>query len=228
MQGNDWAEFYLNNAYKAFLQIVIYAPASGGINAAGFRPFNSYNYCVTMALLLQAKHFLAGTYMRYILIIVVLGLLPATNSFAQTAKPRMVKFSEVQELFTAENDTVYVINFWATWCAPCVKELPYFEDARKQFADKKVRILLVNLDFKKEYENRVVPFVHRKKLKNEVWFLDESDPNNYIDKVSAQWSGAIPFTVIYNAKSGSKGGFEKTLTRQELINEINKELTRIK
>lgn len=160
--------------------------------------------------------------------IVFLFFIFSLKLHAQENTVRSVKFAKLEKILHAETDTLYVVNFWATWCVPCVKELPYFEAAKAQFADNKVRILLVNLDFKKELQSRVVPFVHKKKLKNEVWFLDESDPNSYIDKVSPHWSGAIPFTLFYNARLGSKAAFEKSLSQQQLTDEINKELNRIK
>ncbi|MGZ5283531.1 MAG: TlpA disulfide reductase family protein [Bacteroidia bacterium] len=158
--------------------------------------------------------------MRRLIYFLCLYLLFTVEAFAGD-KPRIVKFAELEKILSAKSDTLYVINFWATWCAPCVKELPYFEEAKNEVAGKKVRILLVNLDFKKEFESRVVPFVEKKKLQNEVWFLDESNPNSFIDKVSTAWSGAIPFTLMYNAKTVKKTAYETSFTKQELIEKIH-------
>src|SRR5690606_6809447 len=52
-----------------------------------------------------------------------------------------------KKYFQKKNDSIYVINFWATWCKPCIKELPAFEKIASEYADKKVKVLLVSLDF---------------------------------------------------------------------------------
>ncbi|HSY61235.1 MAG TPA: TlpA disulfide reductase family protein, partial [Cytophaga sp.] len=78
-----------------------------------------------------------------------------------------------------ENDTLYVVNFWATWCGPCVAELPYFEQAAKTYAGKKIKIILINLDFSSE-EAKVAAFIKKRNLQNEVYQLNAADPNKWI------------------------------------------------
>jgi len=114
--------------------------------------------------------------------------------------PVYTKFEALEPLFHQENDSVYVINFWATWCKPCVEELPYFEDLHKKYKDQKVRVVLVSLDFPRQIEKKVLPFVEKHQLQSDVVVLAETNSNNFIDKVDPTWSGAIPVTVIYNAK----------------------------
>lgn len=114
--------------------------------------------------------------------------------------PVYTSFEAIEPLFQQKNDTTYVINFWATWCKPCVEELPYFEDLHKNYSNQKVRVILVSLDFPRQIESKVVPFVAKHQLRSDVVVLAETNSNNYIDKVDPGWSGAIPVTVIYNAK----------------------------
>lgn len=102
-----------------------------------------------------------------------------------------------KEVLQSHNDTTYVVNFWATWCAPCVKELPYFEEVTERMNDEKVKVILVSLDFPKHYQKKLVPFIKKHDLKSEVVVLDDSRPNDWIDKVDPSWSGAIPITVFY-------------------------------
>lgn len=106
-------------------------------------------------------------------------------------------FEGLEPIFRKENDTTYVINFWATWCAPCVKELPYFEELNQQYQEEKLKVILVSLDFKRQIEKQLIPFLQKHKLSSEVVVLVDPDANSWIDKVHPDWSGAIPATYIY-------------------------------
>lgn len=99
--------------------------------------------------------------------------------------------------FDHDNDTTYVVNFWATWCAPCVAELPYFEALRAKYQGQKYRQILVTLDFKKQVDSRVIPFIQKESIQSEVVLLADGKANKWIDRVDPSWSGAIPITVIY-------------------------------
>ncbi len=93
-------------------------------------------------------------------------------------------------------DTVYVINFWATWCAPCVQELPEFNAVYDRYADKPVKVLMVSLDFKEDYPNKLAMFIKRKNLRPEVAWLMDTDPNIFIPRIEETWQGSIPATLI--------------------------------
>lgn len=107
-------------------------------------------------------------------------------------------FDSLESLFHQKNDTTYVINFWATWCGPCVEELPYFEYMNKTYLDEKVKVVLVSLDSKKNIDSKLRPFIQREKLMSHVVALTDIDYNTWIDKVNPEWDGAIPATIIYN------------------------------
>ena len=117
--------------------------------------------------------------------------------------PVYQKFSELEPIFHFDNDTTYVINFWATWCKPCIVELPYFESLHEKYRSEKVRVVLVSLDFPSKIESKLVPYVEKKGLQSTVVALLDGKFNDWIDKVSPEWSGAIPVTYIY------KGGTHK-------------------
>jgi len=97
-----------------------------------------------------------------------------------------------------EDENVYVINFWATWCAPCIKELPYFEKLNAE--NKNVKVILVSLDSKKDLDKKLIPFIEKRKLKSKVLLLADKDYNSWLSKVDADWSGAIPATLLLNGK----------------------------
>ena len=132
-----------------------------------------------------------------------------------TADVEVIKFTGLQQIFTKKSDKLQVINFWATWCAPCIKELPYFEAAGKTYSDK-IEVTLISLDFVEDLDRRVKPFVSKRKLESKVVLLDEIDYNSWIDKVDPSWSGAIPATFVINPKTGKRKFVEKELEKGEL------------
>ena len=128
-------------------------------------------------------------------------------------------FEELQTYFeTKDSNKTYVVNFWATWCAPCVKELPYFEELNSNYSNQNVEVILVSLDFPKQIQSKLIPFLEKKGLRSEVVVLDDVDSNSWIPKVNEEWSGAIPATVIYN-KNKAKF-YERSFNYQELETEL--------
>jgi thiol-disulfide isomerase/thioredoxin len=151
--------------------------------------------------------------MRLLIIIIALELIQLRAS-GQEQYPEVMDYNGFESLFLAESDTLFVINFWATWCKPCVAELPYFEKIDQDYRSQKVRVLLVSLDFVEDIETRLIPFIEKKGIKSRVILLDESNPNDFIDRVHSQWTGAIPATLI--RKREEYQFYEKSFTYEEL------------
>ena len=148
-------------------------------------------------------------------------LLIAVVAVANGQSVEVIKVPDLQQLMEQESEEVQVINFWATWCAPCIKELPYFEKARESYADK-IKVHLVSLDFADQLE-KVNRFASRKALKSNLYLLDNVDYNSWINKVDPSWTGAIPATLIINPKTGKRKFVESEMKEEEL-NAIIKEL----
>ncbi len=129
-------------------------------------------------------------------------------------------FDGVKKYLNLENETVYVVNFWATWCAPCVKELPYFEELGAVYKDKNVEIILISLDFPKHYESKLKPFLKKHDINSKVIVLNDTDMNTWIPQVNEEWSGAIPATLIYN--KDRRQFYEQSFNFEELKIEVDK------
>ncbi len=149
-------------------------------------------------------------------------------SFAANAQRDVpvMKFSDLENRLFMNDGNTWVINFWATWCAPCVKEMPYFEKIGEEFSEKNVKVLLVSLDFIGHLENRVLPFLQEYNIASEVILLNDPRANAWIPIVSDEWSGALPATLIYN--KNYRRFYEKTFTYSELQSAVEEALITIK
>lgn len=140
------------------------------------------------------------------------------TSEARDVPLKVYNFEELKPLLTTTNDTIYVVNFWATWCKPCIKELPYFDDLTARYSDKQVEVLLVSLDFPKKYDSHLKPYIAEHNLKSTVVALNDPDSNAWIPQVDSTWSGAIPATLIFN--KNKRKFYEQTFTYETLEAEV--------
>jgi thiol-disulfide isomerase/thioredoxin len=147
-------------------------------------------------------------------LLIIMLLLAGLNASAQKAE--VVSLSQLKERLSASSDNIVVVNFWATWCAPCVKEMPLFE---KLTAEKRsnVKVILVSMDLDLDpNQEKVQKFVTRKNLQSEVLMLNEKNPSSWIDQIDKHWSGALPATIIVNQKTGQRKFVEKELHEGDL------------
>lgn len=105
-------------------------------------------------------------------------------------------FDSMEKEIFINNDTTYVINFWATWCKPCVKELPYFENLNNKYVGQKIKVILISLDFKNQIESKLKPFIEKGNYKSKIVLLLDNKYNTWIEKVDSNWSGSIPATLL--------------------------------
>jgi thiol-disulfide isomerase/thioredoxin len=130
----------------------------------------------------------------------------------------VMDYDELKPLLHLDNDTTYVVNFWATWCLPCVKELPYFVQLDSVYANKPVKLLLVSLDFKKDYLRKLQPFVVERNLEDHVVVLEDNRADYWISDIHPDWSGALPSTLVFNGKE--RRFYERTFHGVEELKEI--------
>lgn len=148
--------------------------------------------------------------MRYIFLLLIIAI-----GFPTIAQPKVVKLSELEKLIKTPSDKIQVINFWATWCGPCVKEMPLIEKVGQERTD--IRITLVSMDLElDENPDKVFRFAERKQLKSDVLILDAPDINSWIDRIEKEWNGSLPATIVINTKTGKRTFAGKELKEGEL------------
>lgn len=121
-----------------------------------------------------------------------------TTAQGSTYVPKELSPENVGLHLAKNNDTLYVTNFFATWCGPCMKEIPSFKNKMQELKDKPVKFTFVNLDDKNDWDTAVKDFVVENNLGANVILLDgQKLDQNFFSKNFKQWNGgSIPFTFM--------------------------------
>ena len=137
---------------------------------------------------------------------------------------KSVKITDVEKII-AESKTPLIVNMWATWCKPCIEELPYFlvfvnkYNASKGTADS-IQLLLVSFDFALSFPDGIAKFAAKRNINAPIVWLDETNADYFCPKIDAKWSGAIPATLFINNKSGYRNFVEEQISHDQLKDEI--------
>lgn len=157
------------------------------------------------------------------LLTVILG---SALRMSQAQVPQVIKIGELQKILSSTSDTTYVVNFWATWCVPCVKEFPAFQALADKYKDGKVQVVMVSLDFASEKDKTLIPFLTKHPISGQLVLLDEPDYNSWIDQVERSWGGEIPVTLIVNGAKGIRSFFDHDFTPQSLQETFTKTINK--
>ena len=163
--------------------------------------------------------------MKYLMIIFAFTLLTGCNAQENENVLKTVNYDQLKSVIQKNDGKLYVVNFWATWCKPCVEELPGFMAVNEQFKnDPNFKMILVSMDNKRQLDTKVKKFIRDNHIDADVYLLDDLQRmNEWIPATDESWSGAIPATVFY--KNGKKILFrELQMTQYELEDAINENL----
>jgi thiol-disulfide isomerase/thioredoxin len=152
---------------------------------------------------------------NFIILFVVFSVISITKCLGQN-KVIPTSWAGIQKRIHNTQDSILIINFWATWCRPCVAELPHFQRLQQETKDQKIQIWLVSLDEIKELKTVVVPFVKKKKLTPKIFILTDRDQNELISQIDANWMGAIPSTLIINTNTKQRVFIQEELNYNTL------------
>lgn len=158
--------------------------------------------------------------MRLLLAVIISGTIGLASLQAQ--KIEKIGIPELEKILASPADELYVVNFWATWCPPCVTELPHFEKLSKEYEGKGVKFILVSLDFPSQIETKLIPFLEKNRITAEVKVMTNLDYNSWIEKVDEGWQGNIPVTLFFNNSKNIKYFHPSEVTEKELRDLITK------
>ncbi len=161
-----------------------------------------------------------ASFLRWTIFLMLCCWATVTKSFSQEKKVEEIKFEHLQKSLNRLSDTTYVVHFWATWCRPCIEEMPVFEQLRKEYSTKKMKFLFVSLDFPSDLMNKVKPFLTKNNINAQVLLLDEPDYNAWIDLVDKEWSGSIPATLLLNTTMRKRKFFVGNVKLPEFSDEL--------
>ncbi len=153
------------------------------------------------------------------LLVIVLVALCTTSTNAQEIKK--VKINELVKMIDTSSVPL-VINFWASWCAPCIKEIPWFEKSVAAFKDQNVKLILVSLDFAEDYPKGIAAFAKKNNYQSTIVWLDETNADEFCPKIDEKWDGAIPVTLMVNKQRKYRQFFAQQLPEQRLVQELQK------
>lgn len=154
--------------------------------------------------------------MKASLLAICFGLIAFTLSAQQVKK---AKINDIVEYFE-KSDHPVIISFWATWCLPCIHEIPYFQQTVKKYQDKKVELILVSLDFKESFPRAIETFVKKNQYTASFFWLDETNADQFCPRIDPKWDGSIPATLFVNNKTNYRKFYDRQLTPLQVEAEI--------
>ncbi|XOV92622.1 MAG: TlpA family protein disulfide reductase [Bacteroidota bacterium] len=146
--------------------------------------------------------------------ILFLALIAGRLSYGQEIN--LISLESLNGIINTPDNKLKVINFWASWCRPCILEIPYFEAVDKSQA----KVYFVTVDHPEDME-KAMKMVERIQVKSPVFLLNERDTDKYIKSISIDWSGAIPATLFVDAR-GRRYFHEQAFDKPELDKFVKK------
>ncbi|HEY6977405.1 MAG TPA: TlpA disulfide reductase family protein [Chitinophagaceae bacterium] len=150
--------------------------------------------------------------MKLVLLILIISI-----AFAHRGLAQQIRKAKIEDItgYIQKSDHPLIVTFWATWCKPCIEELPLLQQTARQNKSAKVELVMVSLDFPEAYPKDILDFVNKKNISATFFWLDETDADHFCPAIDKKWQGSIPATLFVNGKNNYRKFFEKKITPEE-------------
>lgn len=137
---------------------------------------------------------------------------------AETAAPKISKAdaAAIAKLVKDAEGKVLVLNFWATWCPPCVAEMPDLVKFYEEMDKDQVAFVSLSADDPEGSEEVIGKFNEETGVTFPVYVLDTRAPDALHGALRTEVSGALPTTIIYNKQGKVVHVWERDTTQEEL------------
>lgn len=149
------------------------------------------------------------------------SVVQAQSQSPAQSRVQKIKVTELQD-YIAKSDHPLIINFWATFCVPCNKEIPYFQSTVARYRDQGVELILVSLDLPDYYPVKIGDFAQKQGYTSKLLWLNETNADYFCPRVDPHWSGGIPCSLFIDNKTHYRRFFDRQLTEPQVSLEIKK------
>jgi peroxiredoxin len=150
----------------------------------------------------------------------------AVKTPAKSAEPKiaMLKPADFNKYKDAARGKVLVVNFWATWCGPCVAEFPELVAIDAKYRDKGVKLVGISVDEVADIKGKVIPFIKEQKAAFDILVQDSDDPDELINLIDKNWQGTLPATFVFDKQGAIAYTHYGIIDRDLLLEVIEKAL----
>jgi thiol-disulfide isomerase/thioredoxin len=153
--------------------------------------------------------------------IAILSLICA--GLVQAADLQLIDEAGFQRLLASSKGKVLVVNFWATWCAPCRKEMPELVALTSRYRSRGLQFVTIAIDEESDAA-KAAEFVAKTKVPQPAYIKRFQNDEKFISMVDSRWSGGLPFTVVYDRAGKKVRVFPGEVDLKELEQVIQKTL----
>jgi thiol-disulfide isomerase/thioredoxin len=148
---------------------------------------------------------------------IVMAMLTSSSVRTIPDPPRLVEAADIQDLLAHHKGKVVLLNFWATWCPPCLVEFPDIVAIEKAYRDRGLVVISVSEDSPERLEDDLLPYLEKQQPGFSVYVRKRNDPDEFTQAIDPHWTGKIPATFFYDPKGEPSVKRYSQMTRQELV-----------